>query len=262
MLVYIRKFAVPFVLVAFFTSCAVIRPGEVGLVQTLGKLSEKPIRSGVQVYFLFTTKVIHVPVRTVEVIEKMVVNTKEGLNVTAEVSLLYNVNPDSVRKVYTQYGINYEEVVVQNVFRSVIRHICANFYAKDLYVVDRKEFEKLIFDGVVAEFKNRGFKPEAVLLRGIEMPQQIFRAIEDRMQAEQEALKMEYVVNKQRKEADRMQIEAEAIKKYNQTISEGLNENIVKWKALDVYKGLITSPNSKVIISNGSSSPLISTDGK
>jgi len=257
----LRNAILALAIISMISACAVIRPGEVGIVQTLGKISEKPIKSGVWAYFLFTTKVIHIPVRTVEVIEKLIVNTKEGLNVTCEISLLYNVNPDSVNKVYTQYGGNYEEVVVQNVFRSIIRHACANYYAKDLYVIDRKDFEKLIFSEVQKEIYGRGFKAESVLLRNIEMPQQIFRAIEDRMQAEQEALKMEYVINKQKKEADRMQIEAEAIRKYNLTISEGLNTNIVNWKALDVYKGLITSPNAKVIVSGGGTTPLISTGG-
>jgi prohibitin 1 len=106
---------------------------------------------------------------------------------------------------------------------------------------------------------DKGFVTDAVLLKSITMPPQIFQAVENKLKAEQEALQMEFVINKQRKEADRMQIEAEAIKNYNKTISESLNEIMVKWNSIQVLKELVTSPNSKVIVTDGKS-PVILND--
>jgi len=89
------------------------------------------------------------------------------------------------------------------------------------------------------------------------MPPQIFQAVENKLKSEQESLQMEFVISKQKKEAERMQIEAEAIKNYNKTVSESLNEMMVKWSGVQVLKGLVTSPNAKVIITDGKSPMMI-----
>jgi hypothetical protein len=91
------------------------------------------------------------------------------------------------------------------------------------------------------------------------MPPQIFQAVENKLKSEQESLQMEYVISKQKKEAERMQIEAEAIKNYNKTIGESMNELLVKWNGVQVLKGLVTSDNSKVIITDGKT-PMIVND--
>jgi prohibitin 1 len=133
------------------------------------------------------------------------------------------------------------------------------YYAKELFAVDRKKIEKEIFDEISASIWDKGFVTDAVLLKSITMPPQIFQAVENKLKAEQESLQMEFVINKQKKEAERMQIEAEAIRNYNKTISESLSEIMVKWSSVQVLKELVTSPNSKVIVTDGKS-PIILND--
>ena len=141
----------------------------------------------------------------------------------------------------------------------MVRHICGMYYAKELFAVDRKKIEKEIQDEIAASIWDKGFVTDAVLLKSITMPQQIFQAVENKLKAEQEALQMDFVINKQKKEAERMQIEAEAIRNYNKTVSESLNDLMVKWSGVQVLKELVGSPNSKIIVTDGKS-PVILND--
>ncbi len=242
------------------TSCVTIRPGEVGIKQTLGKISEDHLAAGPYWFNPFVSKVLKIPTRTVEAFNTLDVPTKEGLTVKSEIALLYHVKPEASREVYTKYGMNYQEVIVESNFRAVVRHICGMYYAKELFAVDRKKIEKEIFDEISSSIWDKGFVTDAVLLKSITMPPQIFQAVENKLKAEQESLQMEFIISKQHKEAERMQIEAEAIRNYNKTISESLTEIMVKWNSIQVLKELVTSPNSKVIITDGKAPMII--DGK
>ncbi|HTH55548.1 MAG TPA: prohibitin family protein [Cyclobacteriaceae bacterium] len=241
------------------TSCAIVRPGEVGIKQTLGKIKSDHLAQGAYLFNPFITTVKKIPMRTVEAYNELDVPTKEGLTVRSEISLLYHVKPEAAKEVYTKYGMNYQEIIVETNFRAVVRHICGTYFAKELFAVDRKKIEKEIFDELVVGINDKGFVVDAVLLKEITMPPQIFQAVENKLKSEQESLQMEYVISKQKKEAERMQIEAEAIKNYNKTIAESMNELMVKWSGVQVLKGLVTSNNSKVIITDGKS-PMIIND--
>ncbi len=240
-------------------SCAIVRPGEVGMKQTLGKLKNDHLTQGPYLFNPFITTIIKIQTRTVEAYNELDVPTKEGLTVKSEISLLYHVKPEAAKEVYTRYGTNYQEVIVETNFRAVARHICGLYYAKELFAVDRKKVEKEIFDELQTGISDKGFALDAVLLKSITMPPQIFQAVENKLKSEQESLQMEYVISKQKKEAERMQIEAEAIQKYNKTVSESMNDMMVRWNGIQVLKGLVTSPNSKVIITDGKS-PMIIND--
>ncbi len=240
-----------------FTSCAIVRPGEVGIKQKLGKIKDAHLTAGPYVFNFFTTTIKKIPTRTVEAFNKLDVPTKEGLTVTSEIALLYHIKPEAAKEIYTKYGMNYQEVIVESNFRAVVRHICGMYYAKELFAVDRKKIETEIYDEIASSIWDKGFVTDAVLLKSITMPPQIFQAVENKLKAEQESLQMEFVISKQKKEAERMQIEAEAINTYNRTISESLNDALIKWNSVQVMKGLVTSPNSKVIITDGKSPMII-----
>lgn len=239
------------------SSCAIVRPGEVGIKQKLGKIKSDHLAQGAHGFDPFIATIKKIPVRTVEAFNSLDVPTKEGLTVKAEISLLYHVKPEAAREVYTRYGMNYQEVIVESNFRSVARHICGTYYAKELFAIDRKKIEGEIFDELAQGITDKGFMVDAVLLKSITMPPQIFQAVENKLKSEQEALQMEFVIAKQKKEAERMGIEAEAIKNYNKTISESLSEMLVKWNGVQVLKDLVTSNNAKVIITDGKSPMII-----
>jgi prohibitin 1 len=240
----------------FLSSCAIVRPGEVGIKQKLGKIKSDHLPQGPYVYNPFITTVKKIPTRTVEAFNVLDVPTKEGLTVKAEVALLYHVQSEAARDIYAKYGMNYQEVIVESNFRAVARHICGLYYAKELFAVDRKKIEGEIYNELAAGISDKGFVVDAILLKSITMPPQIFQAVENKLKSEQESLQMEFVIAKQKKEAERMQIEAEAIKNYNRTVAESLTDILVKWNSVQVLKELVTSPNSKIIVTDGKS-PMI-----
>ncbi len=255
----IKHLSVALCLMGMMDSCAIIRPGEVGMRQTLGKLDKATLPQGAYPFNPFITVIQKINTRTVEAYNQLEVPTKEGLTVKAEVSLLYHVQREAAPDVYIHYGMNYQEVIVETNFRAVVRHISARYMAKELFSIDRKRFETEIHNELVAGILPNGFIVDAVLLKSITMPPQLFQAVENKLESEQLSLQMEFVVNKQKKEAERMQIEAEAYKKYNNTISESLTDLLVKWNGVQVLKGLVTSPNAKVIITDGKT-PMIIND--
>jgi len=169
------------------------------------------------------------------------------------------VKSEAAKEVYTRYGLDYQEVIVESNFRAVARHRFAQYYAKELFAIDRKKIETEIMDELKAGIEDKGFVIDAVLLKSITMPPQIFQAVENKLKSEQEALQMDYIILKQKKEAERMQIEADAIRNYNQTISQSLSELLVKYNGVKTLQELVTSNNAKVIITDGKS-PMIIND--
>jgi prohibitin 1 len=243
-------------------SCAVIRPGQVGMKQRLGKLKGEPRGTGTVFFNPFTTKVIRTNVRTVELFNVLPLPTKEGLSVNAEISLLYHVDQAKVKDIYQQFGLNFEEVIVLSNFRATAREISARYAAKELYATERMKVEKAIFDELSSHIQKFGFIVDAVLLKDIDLPPQMMQAIENKVTAEQAALQMEFVIDKQKKEAERMIIEANAVKQAQDIINSSLTDKQLQYNQIEMLKSLSNSPNSKIIITNSQSPIMLNTDGK
>src|SRR5690242_11502078 len=166
-------------LLTLMTSCAIVRPGQVGIKQTLGRITQEHMQPGPHLYNPFVSSVKRINTRTVEALNDLDVPTKEGLTVRSEIALLYHVQSEAAKEVYTRYGMNYQEVVVESNFRAVCRHIFGTYNAKELFAIDRKKLENEIHDELVAGISSKGFVVDAVLLKSITMPPQIFQAVEN-----------------------------------------------------------------------------------
>lgn len=243
--------------ILFLSNCAVIRPGEMALKQTLGRLNPKTYSSGGMLVFNpFISKVITINVRTVEIYETLPLPTKEGLSVNAQITLLYHIKPEAAKDIYTNFGPNYENVIVQSNFLATAREVSSRYFAKELYAIEREKVEKVIADELSAHIANKGFVVDAVLLKDILLPPALSQAIMDKVNAEQASLQMEFLIAKQRKEAERLIIEAQGIKIAQTIIDSSLSNKMLQYKNLEIMKGLITSPNAKVIITDGKSAIL------
>jgi prohibitin 1 len=239
------------VAVFLFQSCAIVRPGEIGIKQTLGVIRGTPFLAGVTLYNPFVSKVIKINVRTVESFNTLPLPTKEGLSVNAEISLLYHVKPESANEVYKKFGTNYEEVIVLSNFRATAREISARYVAKELYATERDKVEKAIAEELREHISKYGFEIDAVLLKEIILPSQMVQAIQDKVNAEQAVLKMDFVIQQQKKEAERKVIEAEGVKKAQDIINSSLSDKLLQYNNIEMLKSLSASPNSKVIIMDG-----------
>lgn len=235
------------------TSCfTVIRPGEVGLKQRFGKIKDKVLYQGGHYNNFFVTKVIKVPVRTTNLpIDLEALPTKEGLNVSAEFAILYRLKPEYAKRVVETLGLQYENAIIVSVLKSAAPNITSKYYAKDLYTEGRSKIGKEIADEMATIIGDRGIIVEAVLLKSIKLPDGLAKSIEEKLEAEQESQRMEFILTKEKKEADRKIIEAEGIKKSQIIISEGLTPEIIKYKSIEAFIKLSNSPGTKVIVTDG-----------
>ncbi|HWY38242.1 MAG TPA: prohibitin family protein [Bacteroidia bacterium] len=241
-------------------SCRVVRPGEIGIKQTLGKMHGGSRQPGSVFFNPFTTRVVKINTRVVESFQTLPLPTKEGLSVNAEISLLYHIKPEEASNVYQKFGTNYQEVMVLSNFRATAREISARYFAKELYATERQKVEKAIADELKLHIEQYGFMVDAVLLKDIVLPQQIMQAIESKVQAEQDALKMDFIIDKQKKEAERQRIEAEGIKAAQDILSSSINDKILEYNRIKMYQSIMNSPNAKVIITDGKTPVFNTTD--
>jgi regulator of protease activity HflC (stomatin/prohibitin superfamily) len=233
------------------TSCVTVRQGNVGVKRTIGKIHEPSAPAGPSWYNPFVSKIIIVPVNTQNLEVSLPLPSKEGLNVETQISILYHVQESKATDVIGSIGEDYLNTIILPVFRAAAADVTAKFMAKDMHTGNRLEIESAIRKKMMELIGDRGFVIEAVLLKSVTLPPGLYRAIEEKLQAEQEAQRMEFVLQKEKQEAERKKIEAEGVRDANQIISEGLTPAIIQYKSLEVYRELSKSPNAKVIIGSG-----------
>ena len=209
----------------------------------------------------FTTTIIKLPVRTVNVEIQSNLPSKEGLNVQSVISILYHIKKENASEIIENIGKDYEEVVIKSVFRSASADVCSRFFAKDMHTSKRAEIEQEIRNRMSSLLSERGFEIEAVLLKTIQLPPGLYMAVENKLEAEQEAQRMEFVLQRERMEAQRRLVEAEGIRDAQVILQEGISPQIIQWQSIEAFKELANSPGSRVIITDGKAPFLIQPDG-
>ncbi len=247
--------------IVFISSCAIVRQGEVGVKRKLGKLSPNTIEPGAQVYNPLTTTILKLPIRTVNVEIESNLPSKEGLNVRSIISILYHIKKENASSIIENIGTDYEEVVIKSVFRSASADVCSRFFAKDMHTSKRAEIELEIRSRMDDLLADRGFEIEAVLLKTIQLPTGLYTAVENKLEAEQEAQRMEFVLQRERMEAQRRKVEAEGIRDAQKILQEGINPEIIQWQSIEAFKQLTNSPATRVIITDGKAPFLIQPSG-
>ncbi|MFN7538598.1 MAG: prohibitin family protein [Bacteroidota bacterium] len=187
--------------------------------------------------------------------------TADGLEVTIDLTVLYSVIPSEAPRLVRETGVDYQNKIIRPLTRTKMRDNAVYFTAVDLYSTKRDIFQSKIFKSIEDDFKKRGLILEQLLVRNITLPATVKSSIEEKIKAEQEAQKMEFVLQKEKQEADRKRVEAQGIADYQRIISSGLGDKQLQYEQIQALKGLMTSPNSKVIIMNGGKTPVI-LDGK
>ncbi|MFY7899792.1 MAG: SPFH domain-containing protein [Chitinophagaceae bacterium] len=221
------------VIVSLTASCTIIRQGEVGVKRRLGKIDDTYISQGPKGFNVFTTRILRVPTRTVNLELRPDLPSKEGLTIRTEVSILYRIKPELAPQILNKIGLNYESEVIMPVFRSAAADVTSRYLAKDMHSGERSVIEKAIRVEMASNLESRGFIIENVLLKGIKLPDGLARTIEEKLQAEQEAQRMEFVKERQKRDAERLIIEAEGRKEIARIQAEGeQNAKIIAAEAL------------------------------
>jgi prohibitin 1 len=240
--------AVLFLALALLQCFTAIPAGHVGVVDFFGIVNARPLTPGIN-FVNPLARVVKFSTQTQEVKERMAVLSREGLTIGLEISVLYRLNPDSAARVYqTIIGGDYEDIVLKPQFRSISRAVTASFQASALYSTERERLGSTIQDELIKAVASRGVTVESVPLRNVELPTQLTEAIEQKQRADQESQRMEFILAKERQEADRKRIEARGIADFQNIVAQGISEQLLRWKGIEATEKLANSQNTKVII--------------
>lgn len=273
------------------SSCAVIRPGEVALKVRYGKIQPEILEPGAYGRGVFGTRIERFDTRVLEYSSNLGFHSSEGIEVTSEVTVLYHLISDSVVSVYKNFDGYYENTLIINNVISSLRQEGLKHKADEL-ITQRAQIEQSIKEDLTETIGKFGFLIDLVLIKDIDLPTAVTQTIQARLNAEQiskkteidleiqrknldyqierekreaelevakQRIALDFVIEKQRKESERLLIESEAIKQSQDILNSSLTDKLIQFKALDITKDLVRSPNSKIIITDGKS-PVIVND--
>jgi len=240
--------AIVFGVIALTQCFTQIPAGHVGVVDFFGIVSSRTIPAGINPVNPMA-RVHKFSIQTKELKETMQVLSREGLTIGLEISALYRLNPDSAASVYKSVaGGDYETILLVPQFRSISREVTAGFQASALYSTERERLGSTIQEVLAKTMGTRGVFIETTPLRNVSLPTQLTEAIEQKQRADQESQRMEFILTKEKQEADRKRIEAQGIADFQKIVSSGISEQLLRWKGVEATEKLAQSPNAKVVI--------------
>jgi regulator of protease activity HflC (stomatin/prohibitin superfamily) len=256
-----------------FSVFKVIEPGKVGVQVLFGKVQNDVLESGLHIINPlvdvtefntqtqnYTMSAVHNE-GEVQGDDAIRVLSSDGLEVTIDLTVLYKVNANKAPFIMQNIGMDYVDKIVRTVARTAIRDNAVNYAAVDLYSIKRQEFQNKINSTIALSFEKRGLDLQQILIRNISLPASVKASIESKINAEQEAQKMTFVLQKERQEADRKRVEAQGIADYQKILSTGLSDKQLQYESIKAQKDIALSPNTKVIIiGSGKSNPIMLSD--
>lgn len=271
--IIIRNIGFLIIIIGIFSSMfKQIDAGKVGVKSLYGKVQSDVLESGlhlvnplldITVFDIqtqnYTMSAIH-DEGSKEGDDAIRVLSNDGLEVVIDLTVLYRVIPGDAPKILKGIGENYTDKIVRPVTRTRIRDNAVYYDAVALYSTKRNEFQQRIFKTIEADFKSRGLILEQLLIRNINLPASVKTTIESKINAEQEAQKMQFVLQKEKQEAERKRVEAQGIADYQRIISSGLTDKQLQYEQIKAQKEIATSSNAKIIFMGKSSAPVILSD--
>ncbi|TCD10126.1 prohibitin family protein [Pedobacter frigidisoli] len=253
-----------------FSMFKVIDAGEVGVKTVFGKVDNQVLYSGLNLInpiaevTPFDVKTQNYTMSGVhdegnkEGDDALRVLSADGLEVVIDLSVLFRVKASSAPDILKEIGTDYLQKIVRPVSRTAIRDNAVSYDAVALYSSKRDEFQAKIFATINKSFSKRGLELEQLLVRNITLHASVKASIESKINAEQDAQKMTFVLQKERQEAERKRVEAQGIADYQRILSTGLSDRQLQYESILAQKEIAKSPNTKVIImGNGKSAPII-----
>jgi prohibitin 1 len=241
--------------ILFFNSVTRVSTGHVGVLTLFGRVTGQVLPEGMHLISPFKTN-NELSIQTQTIKESANVPSSEGLMMNLDTSLIYHLNPDRAAEVFQKTGADYENVVVEPTLRAAIREATASHSANALYTGEREMVGKQIYDQLTSELNQRGLVVENVLLRDIQLPATLKASIEAKQQAEQEALAMNFRLQKETQEAQRKRIEAQGVRDFQQIVAQGISPQLLEWKGIEATETLAKSPNTKVVVIGNSKNGL------
>lgn len=234
-----------------------VEPGQVGVQKLFGKVSNRILESGLNLINPLV-KVVMFDIKTENYTMSGILDegakrsddairvlSADGLEVIIDLTVLYKVIPSEAPRILKEVGTDYRNILVRPICRTKIRDNAVYYDAVALYSSKRDEFQSRIFTAIESNLKERGLLLEQLLVRNITLPESVKAAIESKINAEQEAQKMTFILQKERQEAERKRVEAQGIADYQKILSSTLNDRLLQY---EMIKAINTSPNAKLVI--------------
>lgn len=236
-------------LLGILGACSVtaVDTGHVGVMTLFGRVTGERLDEGIHVINPLKN-VTKMSVRTQQSKEVAEVPSSEGLLVHLEASLLFRLDASRANDVFQKIGPDYQDVVVSPNFRSVMRDVTAAHSASALYSEGREQVAQQMVGQMKKSLEPLGIVIENVLLRDVKLPVTLKNAIEAKQQADQDAQRMNFVLQKERQEAERKRIEAQGIADFQRTVSQGISQPLLEWKGIEATIEVAKSQNAKVVI--------------
>jgi regulator of protease activity HflC (stomatin/prohibitin superfamily) len=267
---YLRLGGTALLLIGLLSACFVqIGTGEVGVQVLFGSVQNNTLPSGLHIINPLVD-IQHLDIKTQNYTMSAVRNegakegddairvlTADGLEVVIDLTVLYKVIPSNAPNILRETGIDYTDKIVRPLTRTKIRDNAVYYDAVSLYSTKRDEFQNRIFKSIEDDFRLRGLLLEQLLIRNISLPQAVKTSIEQKISAEQDAQKMQFVLQKERQEADRKRVEAQGIADYQRIINESLTDRQLQYETIKAQLEIAKSPNAKVIIMGKGGAPVI-----
>lgn len=245
--------------------CIVVVPaGHVGVVNYFGSVYDHHLPPGISFVNPFSN-IIKLSTRMQVLPYERSVLSSEGLTIDIVLALQYSIDTERVVKLYKSIGENYKDVIIVPVLSSIIREVTSKRDAKAMYTSEtRMEMHKEMREGVTESLRDKGIIIHDVLLRDVILPQKLKDAIENKLDMEQQAERMKFVLSKERQEAERKEIEANGIQKFQEIVSKGIDEHLLQWKGIEATLHLAESQNTKIVVIGNSEHglPIIFDDKK
>jgi prohibitin 1 len=235
------------IVILLFASVTRVGTGHVGVLTLFGRVTNETLGEGIHLINPMKTN-NELSIQTQTLKESASVPSSEGLMMALDTSLIYHLSPDRAGEVFQKIGGDYETIVVEPTLRSAIREATASHTANALYTGEREMVAKQIFEQVNESLAKRGITVENVLLRDIQLPATLKASIEAKQQAEQEALAMNFRLQKETQEAQRKRIEAAGVRDFQQIVAQGITPSLLEWKGIEATETLAKSPNTKVVV--------------
>jgi len=273
----VRRFAGParigglvLILIGVLTACVIqIEAGHIGVKKLFGKIQTDVLSSGLHfINPLLDVEKLDIKTQNYTMSgvqdeghksndDAIRVLTADGLEVTIDLSVLYKVIPADAPRLLQETGASYEDKIVRPITRTRIRDNAVYYDAISLYSTKRDEFQQRIFKNIENDFKSRGLLLENLLVRNITLPQSVKLTIEQKINAEQDAQKMQFVLQKEKQEAERKRVEAQGIADYQRIISESLTDRQLQYEQIKAQLELAKSQNAKIIVMGKGNTPVI-----
>ena len=256
--------------IGLISNCFVqVDAGQVGVKKMFGKIQNDVLESGLH-FINPLYEVEKIDVKTLNYTMSGVHNegdkagddaikvlTADGLEVTIDLTVLFRVNKTEATKLLKETCVDFQEKIVRPISRTKIRDNAVYYDAISLYSTKRDEFQARIYKSIEDEFTKRGLQLENLLVRNITLPASVKAVIEQKINAEQDAQKMQFVLLKEKQEAERKRVEAQGISDYQRIINVGLTDNQLQYEQIKAMKELALSTNAKVIVMGKGNAPII-----